>query len=92
MRGAWRNQTVPQQLPPAGPGWKPCLFSGVGDGSAAVLVLGFEQPDHPMNEWMKSPEVVHRHGGSYDAESVERSMRDDGAKNTAAAQPVRGDR
>ena len=57
------------------------VFSGVGDGSAAVMVLGFESADHPMNEWMRRAlEVVRDHGGSYDAESVERSMRDDGGE------------
>ena len=53
------------------------VFSGVGDGSAAVLVLGFESADHPMNEWMRRAlELVSSYGGSYDTESVERSMRD----------------
>ena len=57
------------------------VFSGVGDGTAAVLVLGFESADHPMNEWMRRAlELVSSYGGSYDAESVERSMRDEGGE------------
>ena len=68
------------------------VFSGVGDSSAAVLVLGFESADHPLNG-MDAPcagtgeqprwQLRRRIG-------QKRSMRDEVARNTAAAQPVRG--
>ncbi len=29
-----------------------CKYSGTGDGSTAVLILGFESADHPMDAWM----------------------------------------
>ena len=51
------------------------LFSGVGDGSKAVLVLGFESADHPLQAWMaRALELVKAFGGNYDAAAVERSM------------------
>ena len=51
------------------------LFSGVGDGRKAVLVLGFESADHPLQAWMaRALELVNDFGGSYDAAAVERSM------------------
>ena len=54
--------------------------SGAGP-SQDRLVLGFESADHPLNEWMRRAlELVSSHGGSYDAESVERSMRDEGGE------------
>ena len=78
--GPWRNRACTPATAACWTRWKPCS-PGVGDGSAAVMVLGFESADHPMNEWMRRAlEVVRDHGGSYDAESVERSMRDDGGE------------
>ena len=51
------------------------VFSGVGDGSYAVLVLGFESADHPVQAWMeRALELVRDHGGSFDAAAVARSM------------------
>ena len=51
------------------------VFSGVGDGSHAVLVLGFESADHPVQAWMeRALELVRDHGGSFDAAAVARSM------------------
>ncbi len=51
------------------------LFSGVGDGSCAMLVLGFESDDHPLQAWMeRALELVRDHGGRFDAQAVARSM------------------
>ena len=51
------------------------LFSGAGDGRKAILVLGFESADHPLQAWMaRALELVSEHGGRYDAEAVQRSM------------------
>jgi len=51
------------------------VFSGVGDGSHAVLVLGFESADHPVQAWMeRALELVRDHGGGFDAAAVARSM------------------
>nr|WP_326531690.1 FAD-binding oxidoreductase [Rhodoferax sp.] len=51
------------------------VFSGVGDGRFAILVLGFESADHPLQAWMeRALELVRDHGGIYDAEAVDRSL------------------
>jgi len=51
------------------------LFAGVGDGRCAILVLGFESADHPLQAWMtRALELVTEHGGRHDAEAVARSM------------------
>lgn len=51
------------------------LFSGVGAGKTALLVLGFESADHPLQAWMaRALELVSDHGGRYDAQVVARSM------------------
>jgi alkyldihydroxyacetonephosphate synthase len=40
------------------------LFNGVADGSHAVMVLGFESADHPMDAWMnRALECARDHGG-----------------------------
>jgi len=50
-------------------------MNGVGDGSTALLVLAFESADHPLQAWMaRALELVADHGGSWDADSVQRSM------------------
>ncbi len=55
------------------------VFSGVGDGSHALLVLGFESADHPLQPWMaRALELVREHGGAFDAEMVARSMAPEG--------------
>ena len=55
------------------------VFSGVGDGSHALLVLGFESADHPLQAWMaRALELVREHGGQFDAEAVARSMANEG--------------
>jgi alkyldihydroxyacetonephosphate synthase len=51
------------------------MANGVGDGSTALLVLAFESADHPLQAWMaRALELVADHGGSWDADSVKRSM------------------
>jgi alkyldihydroxyacetonephosphate synthase len=51
------------------------MANGVGDGSTALLVLAFESADHPLQAWMaRALELVADHGGSWDADSVDRSM------------------
>jgi alkyldihydroxyacetonephosphate synthase len=51
------------------------VFSGVGDGSTAILVLGFESADHPLQAWMdRALELVSDYGGTFDAGAVARSM------------------
>ena len=49
--------------------------NGVGDGGAAILVLGFESADHPLAAWMqRALELVADHHGRYDAQAVARSL------------------
>src|SRR5579872_6408450 len=49
--------------------------NGVGDGTSAVLVLGFESADHALAPWMaRALELVGDHGGQFDAEAVARSL------------------
>lgn len=51
------------------------VFSGVGDGSHAILVLGFESADHSLQAWMaRALELAREHGGTFDADAVARSM------------------
>ena len=51
------------------------VFSGIGDGRFAVLVLGFESADHPLQAWMaRALELVRGHAGQYDAAAVAQSM------------------
>jgi alkyldihydroxyacetonephosphate synthase len=56
------------------------VFSGVGDGRSAILVLAFESADHPLQAWMaRALELVSDHGGRFDAAAVARSMSDEGS-------------
>jgi len=56
--------------------------NGVGDGVAAILVLGFESADHPLGAWMdRALELASDHGGTYDREAVAASL----APNAATA-------
>ncbi len=49
--------------------------NGVADGKSAILVLGFESADHPLDAWMRRAlELVSDHQGAYDAEAVRRSL------------------
>jgi alkyldihydroxyacetonephosphate synthase len=55
------------------------VFSGIGSGQHAILVLGFESADHPLQAWMaRALELVRDHGGNYDPDAVARSMAADG--------------
>lgn len=59
----------------------------VGDGHVAILVLGFESADHPLDAWMtRALELVADHGGLYDAEAVKRSL----APNTGTEEHRQG--
>lgn len=56
------------------------VFAGVGDGSHALLVLGFESADHPVQPAMaRALELVRDHDGSFDAAAVARSMAGEGS-------------
>ncbi len=56
--------------------------NGVGDGASAVLVLGFESADHPLEAWMKRAlELVADHGGVFDADAVARSLQPRGGSS-----------
>ena len=56
------------------------VFSGVGDGRSAALVLAFESADHTLQAWMaRALELVSDHGGRYDGAAVARSMSDEGS-------------
>jgi alkyldihydroxyacetonephosphate synthase len=60
--------------------------NGVGDGTSAVLVLGFESADHPLDAWMKRAlELVADHQGMYDADAVARSLQPRGAEHRQGA-------
>jgi alkyldihydroxyacetonephosphate synthase len=49
--------------------------NGVGNGASAILVLGFESADHPLEAWMKRAlELAADHGGAFDAEAAARSL------------------
>lgn len=49
--------------------------NGVGDGETAILVLGFESADHPLDAWMvRALELVADHRGLYDSQAVARSL------------------
>lgn len=54
--------------------------NGVGDGAAAILVLGFESADHPLDAWMgRALELVADHGGVYDRAAVAAALAPDAA-------------
>jgi alkyldihydroxyacetonephosphate synthase len=47
----------------------------VGDGTSAILVLGFESADHSLDAWMRRAlELVADHGGMYDKEAAAASL------------------
>jgi alkyldihydroxyacetonephosphate synthase len=49
--------------------------NGVGDGASAILVLGFESADHPLDAWMtRALELVSDHQGVFDSEAAARSL------------------
>ena len=51
------------------------MLNGVGDGTNALLVLGFESADHPLHGWMaRALEIAADHGGNWDQAAVDRSL------------------
>ena len=57
------------------------VFAGVGDGRHALLVLGFESADHPLQAPMaRALELVGDHGGRFDDAAVARSMAAEGSR------------
>ena len=47
----------------------------VGDGTKAIVVLGFESADHPLDAWVaRALELARDHGGVYDEKAVARSL------------------
>jgi alkyldihydroxyacetonephosphate synthase len=64
-------------------------FAGVGDRKSPTLVLGFESADHGVQAWMKRAlELCGDHGGRWDAEAVDRSVRaqpDEGGEHRKGA-------
>jgi alkyldihydroxyacetonephosphate synthase len=61
--------------------------NGVGDGTSAILVLGFESADHTLEAWInRALELAADHGGLFDAEAVARSL----APRSASAEHRQG--
>jgi len=51
------------------------LQNGAGDGSHALLLLGFESADHPLDAWMhRALELASDHGGRYAPKAVKQSI------------------
>jgi alkyldihydroxyacetonephosphate synthase len=52
--------------------------TGAGDGSTALLMLGFESADHPVDAWLeRGLEICRDHGGAFEAPgtgSAERTL------------------
>jgi alkyldihydroxyacetonephosphate synthase len=59
--------------------------AGAGDGSAAVLVLGFESADHPLDPWMQRALELARDAGGEAPEGAGRTRSDEGATREGAA-------
>jgi len=48
--------------------------AGAGDGCHALLVLGFESADHPLDVWInRALEICGDHGGQWDRSALEKS-------------------
>jgi len=61
------------------------MTSGAGDGSQAVLVLGFESADHDLEPWIaRAVELVRDHGGEVPADAI-RTRTDRGGGREGAA-------
>ncbi len=57
-------------------------FTEAGDGSAAIVILGFELADHPVDAWMRRAlEICADHGGRWDAAPA----KGDAGRDAAAA-------
>jgi alkyldihydroxyacetonephosphate synthase len=59
--------------------------SGAGDGTAAVLVLGFESADHAVDPWMKRARECCRDAGGDVPEDTQRTLHKTDAPRSAAA-------
>jgi len=59
--------------------------SGAGDGNSAVLVLGFESADHPLDAWMDRALECCRDAGGYVPEGAGATRTDAGASREGAA-------
>ena len=61
------------------------VTSGAGDGDAAVLVLGFESADHPLDAWMeRAVELCRDAGGAVPDGAVATRSDGEGARQGAA--------
>ena len=61
------------------------MMSGAGTGAEAVLVVGFESADHPLDAWMeRALECCRDHGGRV-PEGAGRTRADEGAVREGAA-------
>jgi len=57
------------------------LVSGAGDGSAALLLVGFESADHPLEPWLaRSLEIARDSGGLVDEGSVRHRSEENGSR------------
>jgi alkyldihydroxyacetonephosphate synthase len=59
--------------------------AGAGDGSACVLVLGFESADHPLDAWIARAMEICRDGGGEAPDGAVRTRTDDAASREGAA-------
>jgi alkyldihydroxyacetonephosphate synthase len=49
--------------------------AGIGDGSEALLILGFESADHPVDPWLdRGLEICREHGGRFDDDGGDREI------------------
>jgi alkyldihydroxyacetonephosphate synthase len=49
--------------------------TGAGDGSDALLTLGFESADHPVDAWLdRALQICREHGGRYDDSGGDRAL------------------
>ena len=62
------------------------MLNGVGDGSFAMLVLGFESADHPLGAWMaRAVELCRDAGGEVPDKAIKLSGGADDARDSAAS-------
>src|SRR5688572_25015035 len=59
--------------------------AGAGDGSACVLVLGFESADHPLDAWIARAAELCRDAGGIVPDDAVRTRTDDAATREGAA-------
>ncbi len=66
-------------------------MNGVGSGSDAVLVLGFESADHPLDAWIRRAlELAADHRGQWDPAAVDRSLAESDSGGSEAPEHRRG--